>query len=92
MVLIKQDEACVRDLQSLMEFPALPPFSMKSFGAVQFDLGSMADQTMIEAKALDMYLDHSLLPQKEGSKRVKLDLIRYRIRQIHEAFGCIMAT
>ena len=92
VVFIKQHEACKGDLQSLMEFPKLPPFSMKSFGAVQFELGNMAQQTKIDTKALDMYLDHSLLPQREGHKKLKLDLMRYRIRQIHEAFGCIMAT
>ncbi len=92
MVWIQKNEACVGDFQAMMDFPVLPPFSLKSFGAIQDDLGSMAEQTQVKADALDMYLDHSLLPQKEGNKRARLDLMRYRIRQSHEAFGCIMAT
>lgn len=90
LMIIRKDMG-IPPLHKIGKFPKFDLKSMFAFQAIQSDLEGFEDLVKISSSVLAMYMDSQFLPKCSGSKKQKLDVASYRIRSIHDAFGCIMA-
>ena len=78
--------------QSLFQFPSFDLKSMISFNAIMFDSSQFRSLTCVDGRTLDLYLDEKLLPKNQDGKKMKMDMMAYRLKLPCEGFGCIMAS
>lgn len=91
IVMVRKD-AFLPSIPPEVHFPNIDMKTMISFQAIQNDLTDFQQHVKINADVLAMYLDQRFIPNVNGGKRQKLDVLAYRIRRVYEGCGCIMAN
>lgn len=92
MLLVHTDVHCDDKSIEMFKFPSFKLQSLIAFQAMQWDVSMFQHLVQIDSRALDKYLDEKLLPKGFDGKRVKMDMMSYRIKKPWESVGCIMAS
>lgn len=91
LMMIRKDMG-VPPLHKVGKFPKFDMKSLFSFQAIQPDLEGFESFVKVTQPVLTMYMDSQFLPKSHGQKKQRLDVSSYRIRSVHDSFGCIMAS
>ena len=93
LVLLRDRRVVSGDIDlRIFDFPSFDLKSMTGFKAIMHDISDFEEHVSVDSKTLDMYLDEKLLPKNHDGKKMKMDMMTYRLKLPCDGFGCIMAS